>query len=137
MKAFPIEYLNEVVETQGKLFDYFSCEFPNMNISDFIINYMNSKTRKFIDECQVYLSTMDYKDLYEYFINKDKYIPIEGETIDGFAPDWIGEFYAYYQWYYNMASCDVIKKVPLDFLKKAYHGLHDLELDLAVKKGGQ
>ena len=52
-------------------------------------------------------------------------------------PDWIGEFYAYYQWYYNLPSEEVIKKVPLDFLKKAYFGLHDLELDLAVKKVGE
>ena len=31
---------------------------------------------------------------------------------------------------------EIIKKVPLDFLTKAYMGLHDLELDLAVKKVG-
>lgn len=30
----------------------------------------------------------------------------------------------------------VIKKVPLDFIKKAYMGLHDLELELAVQKVG-
>ena len=62
MNAYPIEYLNDVVENQGKLFDYFSILYPNMDIIDFITNYMNSKTRKYIDECQVYLSTMDYKD---------------------------------------------------------------------------
>lgn len=46
------------------------------------------------------------------------------------------EFYAYYQWYYDIPSSEVIKKVPLDFLIKAYNGLHDLELNLAVKKVG-
>lgn len=51
-------------------------------------------------------------------------------------PNWIGEFYAYYQWYYDIPSSEVIKKVPLDFLIKAYNGLHDLELNLAVKKVG-
>ena len=49
---------------------------------------------------------------------------------------WIGEFYAYYQWYYNLPSAEVVKKIPVSFLKKAYTGLHDLELDLAVKKVG-
>ena len=58
-------------------------------------------------------------------------------NIEGFMPDWIGEFYAYYQWYYNLPSSEVIKKVPLDFLMKAYYGLHDLELELAVKKVGE
>ena len=32
---------------------------------------------------------------------------------------------------------EVIEKVPLDFLKKAYSGLHDLDLDLAVQKVGE
>ena len=52
-------------------------------------------------------------------------------------PDWIGEFYAYYQWYYGIPSAEVVKRIPLDFLKKAYYGLHDLELDLAVQKVGE
>ena len=43
----------------------------------------------------------------------------------------------YYQWYYNIPSAEVVQKVPIDFLKKAYYGLHDLELDLAVKKVGE
>ena len=51
-------------------------------------------------------------------------------------PDWIGEFYAYYQWYYNIPSSEVVKKVPVDFLVKAYAGLHDLDLALAVQKVG-
>ena len=50
--------------------------------------------------------------------------------------EWIGEFYAYYQWYYSIPSSEVIQKVPLSFLEKAYYGLHDLDLDLAVKKVG-
>jgi len=49
-------------------------------------------------------------------------------------PDWIGEFYAYYQWKNKISSKDLLKKIPLDYLKKAYPGLHDLELDLAVQK---
>lgn len=52
-------------------------------------------------------------------------------------PDWIGEFYAYYQWFYNIPSAEVIDKMPLNFLKKAYFGLHDLDLDLAVQKVGR
>lgn len=55
----------------------------------------------------------------------------------GFVPDWIGEFYAYYQWYYNLPSAVLVKKIPVDFLIKAYPGLHDLDLELAVKKVGE
>lgn len=31
----------------------------------------------------------------------------------------------------------VIELVPLDFIRVAYNGLHDLELDLAVRKVGE
>lgn len=52
-------------------------------------------------------------------------------------PDWIGEFYAYYQWQYNIPSRELVEKVTVDYLKKAYAGLHDLDLELAVKKEGK
>lgn len=134
MKAYADAYLNDVVENQGKLFDYIAQNFPNSNTEDFINAYMTSKTRKSIDESQAYVNTMDAKELWDYFQKTDNYVLKPGKAIEGFMPDWIGEFYAYYQWYYNIPSSEVIKKIPLSFLKKAYYGLHDLDLDLAVKK---
>ena len=79
---------------------------------------------------------MDAKELWSYFLKTENYCLKEGETLGGFMPSWFGEFYAYYQWYYNLPSAELIKKIPVSFLKKAYAGLHDLELDLAVKKVG-
>ena len=55
-------------------------------------------------------------------------------------PDWIGEFYAYYQWYYNMpSSVKLVRRVPVDFLVKGVRldFMYDLELELAVKKVGE
>jgi hypothetical protein len=137
MQAYPKDYLNEVVENQGKLFDYVAQTYPDKDTIDFIRVYMSSKTRKSIDEAKAYVNTMDAKTLWDYFVKNENYALKPGKAMDGFMPDWIGEFYAYYQWFYNMASKDVIEKVPIDFLMKAYHGLHDLELDLAVKKVGE
>lgn len=136
MQAYPVDYLNDVVENQGKLFDLVAQDYPDMDTEDFISAYMVSKTRKNIDEAQAYVNTMSAQNLWEYFTETEKYSLKPGKSMAGFMPDWIGEFYAYYQWYYNISSAEVIKKVPLDFLKKAYHGLHDLELSLAVQKVG-
>lgn len=137
MRAYPVEYLNDVVENQGKLFDLVAQTYPNMDTEDFIKTYMAGKTRKSIDEAKAYVNTMDAKALWAYFTETEQYALKPGKALDGFMPDWIGEFYAYYQWYYNIPSCEVIKRVPLDFLKKAYLGLHDLELELAVQKVGE
>lgn len=137
-RAYPYVYLNEVVENQGKLFDLAANEYPQTDTKDFITSYMMSKTRKYIDESQAYVNTMDAQELLRYFTETDHYKFKPGNAVGGFMPDWIGEFYAYYQWYYNIPSAELIQKVPLDFLMKAYYGLHDLDLELAVKKvGGQ
>ena len=82
-------------------------------------------------------SKMDANELWNYFINHENYNLKDGESMQGFMPNWIGEFYAYYQWYYNIPSAELVKKIPVSFLKKAYYGLHDLDLDLAVKKVGE
>ena len=98
---------------------------------------MTSKTRKSIDEAKAYVNTMDAEELWKYFTETEHYQLKDGKALKGFAPDWIGEFYAYYQWFYAIPSSEVIAKVPLDFLKKAYFGLHDLDLELAVRKVGE
>ena len=135
MRAHAQDYLNDVVENQGKLFDYVAQSYPDMDTEDFIKTYMASKTS--IDEAKAYDNTMSAKELWEYFIETENYSLKSGKALNGFMPDWIGEFYAYYQWYYNISSVEVLEKVPLDFLEKAYYGLHDLELDLAVQKVGE
>ena len=137
MRAYAKVYLNDVVENQGKLFDYVAQSFPNKDTEDFINTYMKSKTRKNIDKAMAYVNTMDAKELWKYFSNTENYTLKKGEALGGFMPDWIGEFYAYYQWYYNLPSAEIVKKIPVVFLKKAYPGLHDLELSLAVQKVGE
>lgn len=137
MGAYAKEYLDDVTENQGKLFDYVALNYPDYDTEDFIIRYMGSKTRKAIDESQAYVNTMNYKELWEYFTKSEGYTLKKGPAIKGFLPAWIGEFYAYYQWYYDIPSRELISKIPVAFLKKAYGGLHDLELELAIKKVGE
>lgn len=235
LRGYSESYLSDVVENQGKLFDYVAHEFPFMNTEAFINDYMNSKTRKSIDDAQAYVNTKDAKELWEYFTSTEKYqlkpgiisdsspivaypsyisktvkvdlqppytlmvafengekkaldigeyinndpkyqilkanpellrsptvslcgyqtawedkgiylefhndtVFVEGRDIKGplggFMPQWIGEFYAYYQWRYNMPSSEVIKRVPLSGLKRAYWGLRDYPIDQAVEKVG-
>ena len=137
MQSYSKAYLDEVVENQGKLFDLYAQDYPNNDTEDFIQAYMKSKTRKYIDESQAYVNTMDARELLDYFFTTEKYEKKQGKAMRGFMPDWIGEFYAYYQWYYNMPSAEIVQKIPVDFLMKAYPGLHDLELALAVEKAGE
>ncbi len=134
MKPYDEAYLEDVVETQGKLFGYVAEHYNEKDTEDFINFYMQSKTRKSIDEGQAYVATMNVTELWSYFMEVDSYKLKEGKALEGFMPFWIGEFYAYYQWYYNIPSCKLIKKIPLAFLEKVYWGFHDLDLTLAAEK---
>lgn len=136
MAAYSKAYLEEIIENQGKLFDYVASNYPDMDTEDFIYSYMKSNTRKYVDEAQAFVCTMDAEELWEYFQKTDGYELKKGVALKGFLPDWIGEFYAYYQWQYGISSQNLIDKVPLDYLKKAYAGLHDLDLELAAEKVG-
>lgn len=137
MGAYADVYLRDVVENQGKLFDFVAQTYSDKDTVDFICAYMNSKVRKSIDEAKAYVNTMEAKELWDYFVNTENYSLRQGKALGGFMPDWIGEFYAYYQWFYDIPSKEIVKKIPVDFLEKAYYGLHDLELDLAVQKVGK
>ena len=114
MRAYQEAYLSDVVENQGKLFDLAAQNYPQKDTVDFINAYMASKTRKNIDESQAYVNTMSAAELWDYFRKTEGYQLKEGKALEGFLPDWIGEFYAYYQWYYNIPSSEVVKKVPVE-----------------------
>jgi len=137
MRAYDESYRDEIVETQGELFENASSYSKGMDIRNFIETYMKSRTREFIDEAQPYVATMDAAQLWDYFVKTDNFKPQEGDSIGGFIPNWIGQFYAYFQWYYDIASRDIAVRLPLDFMIPAYKGLHDLDLELAVKKVGE
>ncbi len=132
--AFAKAYLAEVLEEQGKLFDLFALSHPQCDMAHFIQSYLASHTRKAIDDGMAYVCTMSAKELWEYFQTTEGYHPQPGIAWTGFLPDWIGEFYALYQWHQDIPSAKLLEQVPLSFLTAAYPGLHDLELELAVRK---
>ena len=49
MQAYPEDYLSEVVENQGKLFDLVAQEYPDRDREVLIEPYMGGQTRKNMD----------------------------------------------------------------------------------------
>ena len=60
MNAYPECYVNEIVETQGKLFELVA-DSPSVDFDDFIEKYMASKTRNYLDRADAYLSNLNEK----------------------------------------------------------------------------
>ena len=82
------------------------------------------------------MCTKDAYELLEWFIQTEGFVPNTGEQIGGFIPNWIGQFYAYFQWYYSISSAELVEMLPAANLVRMYFGLHDLDLELAVTKIG-
>ena len=136
MGAHPynVAYLQEIAETQGALFERLQDGAPKADGIDFIRTYMKSDTRSLLDRGDVYLATLGPAGLMNYYQTEDAHEVKDGEPLRGFAPNWIGQFYAQYQWYTGALSSDIVDRISPEWLESAYPGLHDLDIRLAVKK---
>ena len=102
--------------------------------ADFITAYMHGYTRRQLDEGHAYYLTLDAARMKEVFLQESGYVPKKGEPLRGFMPNWIGQFYAQYQWHTGALSSVIVDKIPPEWLESAYPGLHDLDMRLAVEK---
>lgn len=127
-------YLQEVSETQGALFERLQDFAPEVDGLEFIRSYMKSDTRRFLDKGDVYLATLGPKGLMDYYQAEEAHEAKPGPSLRGFAPNWIGQFYAQYQWRTGEWSSDIVEQIPPEWLASAYSGLHDLDMKLAVEK---
>ena len=131
---YNVVYLQEIAETQGALFERLQDDAPKVDGLDFIRTYMKSDTRSFLDRGDVYLATLGPKELMSYYQTEDAHEVKPGNPLRGFVPNWIGQFYAQYQWHSGALSRDVVDRIPPEWLVSAYPGLHDLDMRLAVEK---
>lgn len=127
-------YLQEISETQGALFERLQDVSPNVDGREFIRAYMKSDTRQFLDRGDVYLATLSPSELMDYYRTEDAHDIKDGRPFRGFAPNWIGQFYAQYQWQTGTESRDIVDQITPEWLESAYPGLHDLDMRLAVEK---
>ena len=127
-------YLQEIVETQGQLFERLQDDAPQADGMDFIRTYMKSGTRAFLDKGDAYLATLGPALLLEYYRTEEPYELVAGSPVRGFSPNWMGQFYARYQWQTDSSSREIVDAIPPEWLNAAYPGLHDLDLGMAVEK---
>ncbi|MBR3922352.1 MAG: hypothetical protein IKJ45_04510, partial [Kiritimatiellae bacterium] len=126
--------LQEIAETQGALFERLQDVSPDVDGCEFIRSYMKSETRSHLDSGDVYLATLGPSGLMNYYQTEDAPEIKHGPPLRGFAPNWIGQFYAQYQWHTGALSRVIVDKIPPEWLESAYPGLHDLDMRLAVEK---
>ena len=95
---------------------------------------MRGTPRSHIDHAAALLANMTPAELKREFMLRDGYVIRPGRPLDPLAADWIGQFYAYYQWQTGERSRDIVSRFPTQVMCAAYPGLHDLDLSLAAER---
>ncbi len=127
-----MDYLAMMVRTQGLLFEYVAKEYPQMDTADFIHFYMESKTRKVIDENEVGAHTLQLDALLNHIDKNEVYEFKKGKAISPEIAEWIGELYAYYQLCVNVPSPEIVKKIPVSYLVSIYPRLGNFDLEFVM-----
>ena len=136
-RAYNEIYLQMVVEEQGRFFESLQYAHPELDGIAAITDYMKSEVRASVDRGDAWYLTLDAAHIQKvYFETAGKSLK-QGKPLTGFLPQWIGEFYALSQWYWNIPSRELVERIPVTDLCAVYPGAHDLDLRLAVDKLGR
>lgn len=123
-------YVDDLAEETGKLFGYWA--WNHMDVDKLVTQYMNSRFRENADKRYARFCTQMWYDMADYF----KGIPGE-KRYDAVLCDWLGCFYTYLQQYTGKSSKEIINKYPFQKMYLKSNVLHDLDMDLAVRKAGE
>ncbi len=120
-------YVDDLAEETGKLFE--SWAWDKMDVEAMVTQYMLSHLRENIDKRYAAFCTQDWNDMARQFQ------AVAGSR--GYDPilcDWLGYFYTYLQLYTGKSSKDLIRQYPFGSMYLKSNVLHDLDMDLAIKK---
>lgn len=120
-------YIDDLAEETGELFGHWADN--HMNMDEMITRYMKSHFRENVDKRYAKFCTQPWDEMAQHFEN------IPGDK--GFDPIlcvWLGYFYTYLQEYTQVSSKDLINKYPFKTMYRSSNVLHDLDMELAIKK---
>ena len=96
---------------------------------------MHSRIRELLDIAWPKYATNPSNELLQDFMEETSYLmPIDKCHMDCEMAYWIGNFYAHYQWYWNIPSAKLVEWWPPEDLGVRYPGLHDKSTSLIVEE---
>lgn len=135
MNAYSELYLDDIMNTQGDVFNDIREALPGIDEKWFISEYMKGRVRRLLDHANPKFAAMPSPELIDYFIEEEQNGEYKrGEAWGGFLPMWAGMVYAMYQWKYNISSSDLIDKLTLTDIERIFPALHQMGWDAAIEK---
>ena len=123
----PDYYIGDVAEETGALFGHWAENHLDMN--KMVTQFLGSDFRRNADKRYAKFCTQSWDEMAKQFPE------ITGKRVyDAVLCEWLGYFYTYLQGYTNKSSRELIYKYPFDIMYPRSNVLHDLDMDIAIKK---
>ena len=120
-------YIAEIAEETGNLFAYWADE--GLDVKEMVTRYLCSHFRANVDKRYARFCTQSWDEMASHF---DK---IAGDKkLDVTLCEWLGYFCTYLQGYTGTSSKILINQYPFDMMYARSNVLHDLDMDLAVRR---
>lgn len=120
-------YIGDLAEETGTLFGHWADNHLDMN--QMVTRYLGSRLRENSDKRYARYCTQSWDEMADQFPN------IYGEqAYDATLCEWLGHFYTYLQGYTKKSSRELIEQYPFLVMYPRSKVLHDLDMDLAIKK---
>lgn len=130
-RAYDEIYLGSVCESQSIMFMTVAEHQPSVNMEQFIIDFLTSDVRRMIDDAWPKWACRPASELLHFWTKEYNYeLPLGECHMDSDMAYWIGYFYAYYQWYWNVKSASLVKWLSPKSLGIGYPGMHDKDFDV-------
>ncbi len=96
---------------------------------------MRSELRSEIDIGWPKAATLRALELLDRYVVEEGYqFRGEPENFSPMAAEWMGRFYAYYQWHWNVKSAWLVEKVSPRGLLRMYPGAHSKSMKLVIEE---
>ncbi|SKB46227.1 hypothetical protein SAMN06296386_10169 [Lachnospiraceae bacterium] len=120
-------YTDDLAEETGRLFFHWAED--HLDMDKMITQYMSSHFRENVDKRYAKFCTQMWYEMAEQFES------VQGDAeYDVVLCDWLGNFYTYLQAYTGKSSKEIIGQYPFQEMYMKSNVLHDLDMELAVKK---
>ena len=120
-------YIQDIAEETGELFGHWAEE--RLDMDKMATRYLSSPLRENIDRRYAKFCTQSWDEMAEHFSD------IRGTRMyDAALCEWLGHFYTHLQGYTHRSSRELIAAYPFDMMYARSNVLHDLDMELAIRK---
>jgi hypothetical protein len=142
VRAYPETYLPDIWQNQARMFEIMCTDYPQWDARKMIADFLLSGYHKRIDEGHFMWASLPPPRWVKVFLITGEEKPdtsnwsMSGglKPLDPGVGWWMGAVYAYYQWYCNVKSRDLVSVLTVRDMERMFNPLHTVGEITACRK---